>query len=525
MGFRIDARYVLGTYLGHDATGTPSRRPDCARLHAALTHAAGSGSTAVLAGDDLAPSPQAQAALRWMENNPPSAIAIPNMRFTATGGATAYRDQGFFDKNDMKTKSARAYSNAVTVSGPFSWWWTMDVPDDVIDVLATLCEDIGCLGDNHASVIVELHSSADIDTETPERQMFFRESGSTDMPRPGWEGERIPTPGRGEELQRCYLENRPAKKKQPKDSASIRVEPTMHRITENCAVKTWYKPATASVSDAPWRSVIYLPTDVDVPVQERVGWCVAMHRAICSRLGNDAAPIVTGKYTDTALVPTNRVAIHFIDKETAPLVADSGVGFHVLVPHGMPLEEEAELLTALGRVGSVYRKGCRNIPLSAPQVVSAETFWVPPADGLHRVWQPVPALVPETRPMRGAKRSKPWALTDAAKLSVGHVFREQLRTLGHEATTRSELVDAVDRSGVHVVNARKINDSSWRRYVHRTPKHLTIEPYTATIDLADLALATSVVAVGQSRHMGGGLLLPVDLPKSAWQSMTGGATS
>jgi len=39
-----------------------------------------------------------------------------------------------------------------------------------------------------------------------------------------------------------------------------------------------------------------------------------------------------------------------------------------------------------------------------------------------------------------------------------------------------------------------------------------VQPYRAEVMLGDLAGDRTMVAVGQSRHLGGGLLVPCDLP-------------
>jgi CRISPR-associated protein Csb2 len=53
------------------------------------------------------------------------------------------------------------------------------------------------------------------------------------------------------------------------------------------------------------------------------------------------------------------------------------------------------------------------------------------------------------------------------------------------------------------------------RYVHRTAEGTVIQPYRATVRLGGLAGQQTVVAIGQSRHLGGGLLVPLDLPAPA----------
>ena len=51
---------------------------------------------------------------------------------------------------------------------------------------------------------------------------------------------------------------------------------------------------------------------------------------------------------------------------------------------------------------------------------------------------------------------------------------------------------------------------------------MTAQPYTALISAGDLLADTGVAAVGQSRHLGGGLLVPADLPAELAQSVVRG---
>ena len=49
-------------------------------------------------------------------------------------------------------------------------------------------------------------------------------------------------------------------------------------------------------------------------------------------------------------------------------------------------------------------------------------------------------------------------------------------------------------------------------YAYKLPRTLPAEPWRGVVDLGNLATDTTLVAIGQSRHMGGGLLVPFDVP-------------
>ena len=49
--------------------------------------------------------------------------------------------------------------------------------------------------------------------------------------------------------------------------------------------------------------------------------------------------------------------------------------------------------------------------------------------------------------------------------------------------------------------------------MHRVNEHAIVRPYRATLTVGDLGGDRTVQAIGQSRHLGGGLLVPIDLPE------------
>jgi CRISPR-associated protein Csb2 len=47
-----------------------------------------------------------------------------------------------------------------------------------------------------------------------------------------------------------------------------------------------------------------------------------------------------------------------------------------------------------------------------------------------------------------------------------------------------------------------------------------IQPYRAVLNLGDLTGPRTIAAIGQSRHLGGGLLVPRDLPADIARRLT-----
>jgi CRISPR-associated protein Csb2 len=99
MPFAILADLPLGTYRGAGADGRPERIPSVARLHSALLCAAGFGPRAVEHGNDELELDDADgAALRWLEENPPDSVHLPELLINV-GRVTAYRDDGTLKKS------------------------------------------------------------------------------------------------------------------------------------------------------------------------------------------------------------------------------------------------------------------------------------------------------------------------------------------------------------------------------------------------------------------------------------------
>ena len=120
----------------------------------------------------------------------------------------------------------------------------------------------------------------------------------------------------------------------------------------------------------------------------------------------------------------------------------------------------------------------------------------------------VPAAVPDSR----ALRHGPWSLADAVRLSVGLVWRDELVGRGRGEAWYRQVADAAARRGVQVESVHRVTDTDLGRFVHRVAPGSVVQPYRAEVMLGDLAGDRTMVAVGQSRHLGGGLLVPCDLP-------------
>ncbi|MBP2453615.1 CRISPR-associated protein Csb2 [Mycolicibacterium lutetiense] len=290
--------------------------------------------------------------------------------------------------------------------------------------------------------------------------------------------------------------------------------PTPPPISHANALEVGYDPiGEPSPPPTPWRHVIHVGIDAPISNAERVRWSVALHRAMVAALDSDASDWITGRYDSSAVPPANRVAIQPVDAGVMSLSQHPhlGAGIAVLVPDGA-LDITIRALT---RVTRLYRRGHEPIQLGHRTTIEAANFWNTPAPGMARIWESLPAVMPETRrPRRNHRRS--WTLAESALLSVGFVFRDELPPVTAEVAEEryAAIVDSVEAHGVMALTASPIPDADVRKYAHKMPPGVVAQPYRLQLVGGNLVPERALIAVGQSRHLGGGLLCPVDRPAS-----------
>lgn len=504
----ITARFPLGIFLGHRPDGARAEFPDTARLHAALTHAAGQGSTAETDGLELRPRADAIAALKWLEEHPPAELRLPGHTpvASAVGGRSprAWRDEGVIEgqQKPWSRRVAKPQSDAVALAGPIGWGWEEEVPDEVRSILDQLCADVSCLGEADSPAVLEI---ADRSNWEPTHRLDL---GDTAFPAPGGVAVRTPVSGRFDELEELHRAANPLKRPSvAQDRHAWGARPSSHAPGE-VAVRECVYRAPDLVPDAPWAHAITIPVEGEAKAVDAVAWSVALHRAIVAHIRGGGAPaVITGRY-DGQAPPANRVAIHLVQPH--PLRADESrvPTFVVMLPPEID-EAERELLEhALAGTRRVYRRE-GDLELGTLETLSAKSFWKPPRDGDVRHWRPTPALVPEVRRQGGTG----WSLQDAVALSVGHVFRDWFKPLVDGKAPRYRgLAQVVRDHGVRGCDLRVVRDSNVSRYVHKTPRDLVVQPVVGLIDVGHLVTPTALFAAGQSRHLGGGLMIPEDVP-------------
>lgn len=524
MPVRIEAQFILGTYQGHRSDGSADVLPDPARLHAALVSAAGLGPRAILGSSELTLNRDDESALRWLENNPPERIQWPPHRKVASGYRIAYRKEGVVVKEVgvIKEKVAgRRHSDATALVGPVIWEWST-MPSKVLEILSDLCPEVPCLGETTSPVRLTLMA-----TEGP---ASGDENGSTtwmldrgaSLDRAGID-VRVPHVGRTSALIAAHMASRKGSPRPSQDGHAWTAYPAPSPVTSSGLRYATYVPERPPVPELPWTRAILIPvvdpSGQELPEHRRVGFAVSVHRALIARIGTGAVPAITGTYEPGVRRPPNRLAIQYLTSSIVALI--NGTGHRrgpmvaLLIPADCDPVAERQIAGALRGWTYVRHRG-HDYDLKVDEVVAvaADKFWRSPVPGTVRRWITATPAVPETRPQQPADGRR-WTLADAAAVSVGLLWRDVLdRDSRRGPDLFAHLHGAVRGQGFRVADLTQVTTRPASDYVHATPENLVVQPYRALLDMGTLLTSQSVVALGQSRHLGGGLLLPIDIPEA-----------
>ncbi|HSW41531.1 MAG TPA: type I-U CRISPR-associated protein Csb2 [Patescibacteria group bacterium] len=497
MSFAIVAEFPLGVYRGHTSDRERDPLPSPARLHAALLNAAAQGARAEADRTLLRPCARDREALVWLEGHAPDAMNVPTMAASGAG-VIAYRQEGFFHSWVPKVREDRLDGTAL--SGPLAWVWTTDPPPEIGTALAALCLDVSHLGTADSPVILRCGNAVVTHRRDPDASLFSGRGVEVEVPRVG----------RTAALEAAHDVRVGKAPTAARDRATTTESATVVPVEQESLARVRYVALEAPPPVAPWPTVVLLPVDEEIPPGQRVAWCVALHRALISRVGDGAPTLITGQYEPGVRRPANRLAIQYVST-AVPAAPDTGTvgAFALLVPADADPADLAILDRAVRGLKDVRVDPRRVARLHHEVIVlPGDQFWTQVPDGHVRVWVTDPPAIPESRPVRG----RSWTLGDAALLSVALVWRDDFERTGRRAEWYARLVDAVSGLGAAVLEAHKLNSPDGRRYVHHVGPETAVQPYRAALRLGTLAGDRTVVAIGQTRHLGGGLLTPVDLP-------------
>lgn len=496
----------MGVYLGHERDGSPEALPSFARLYSALVHAAATGiSCSEDRGQgDVTVAGDARRALTWLEENPPEYMSIPEYHTGRSWASTAFRKEGVF-RSELKTVkykvTERSIGEGTALADAVAWIWDVNLPEDLLGVIDRMCADVAYLGESSSRVILELVDEVKPTHKYLQSRGFFS---------PGGFEVELPTLGRLDSLEQQFMAGRPKKRPTKAADKHTLAMPSSEIPIEAGLIKRRIVRVDEDKSlPVPWDGVVAIPIEKGPKVksEERVALAVAFHRALISVIGTGAPASITGKYLEGMEIPANRVAIQYL-------------------PAGMPVQDELEdcahflLLLPLGLGGSdlgvlaqalerlrVIRTRLGKFEL-APELrfMRAADFWGKPVTDSPRQWTIDPAAVPE-RWIRGEGQAEVYG--DTIAWSFGNIIRD---LPGVELKNQTRLRrKQLEGAGFRVDTVKPLVTRHPERYVHRTNKQMPIMPYVGTLEFGRLLPPTALVSIGQSRHLGGGLLIPVDL--------------
>lgn len=507
----ISAEFPLGVYTGHGADGAAEKVPAISRLFSALIQAAAVGSLST--GDARSPfTPGALEVLEWLEEHPPSAMAVPTVVPVSAGGRTyTYRKEGVFLKEVGRVNNkvtARTMSEGFALGGPVLWIWEdVEAGSGMIRTLDTLCADVPHLGETSSPVRLRVHTGDTVGEPT------HRLDDAAGLRQHAGELRQVmPTRGRLAELEAAHAaqyRGKPPSVAADKHTTSTR--PHAPRPDETCQRTGVFRPVDTLDADVPWSHVLALPIASQsrpVPEERFVSVCVALHRAIVARMGAGAPPEVTGRYAPSMPPAANRVALHYVPGDVDGLpFDDSHDRFLLMVPRGMSGHALGALVGALTGLRRVVTKAHQlAVEPDKVEVFAGDAFWRAPRPGYTRAWEAMPAVVAERR-LQSVVGIRDVDL--AAAWSLGNVFRELYPETGD--TQAAARYAAVTDLGVRL-SGRALRTLTPSAYVHKTNRASLPQPYRLTVDMGSLVSDRSIVALGQSRHLGCGLLVPRDVP-------------
>ena len=494
----IIARFPLGVYTGHKRDGSADTLPDPARLHAALLNSAAQGTHAVLGEQGLEPSETSLKALMWLEKNPPDGIEIPEyMPVYKDARRFMYREVAPAKKKRKTEK--RTISEGTAVSGKIGWVWKQ-VPDDIANTLEQLCDDVPYLGESTSVAVLapgDVNPNLNLDL-----QGSPLESGGTML--------RVPAIGRTNALLEMYRNNNPTvENDKPKEEE----KPENLPVTHECLTQVKYSTPEPEYPEVPWSRALLLEIEgEELSPEEHVALCVALHRAIIAGIGYGASSFFTGKYPRGAEVPANRLAFHYIPAHYIQHLGIKNSVIAIMIPENTSPEDLIQLGRSLNAVPYLWGRtfGKRKVYFGG-QIINAHEFWPAVQPGYRRLWKPLTAIVPETRPVKKRDGGPRWTLADSGLLSIAYVWRDKFNTAARGEQRYLELRSQVEeQSDAQVYHARTIHTRP-TAYVHKVPQNVMPQPWHGVLSLGNLTNDRTIIALGQSRHLGAGLLVPYDV--------------
>lgn len=542
MTFAIRVHFRLAAYQGASEYGEVESFPTPLRLFQAMVssvHTVFSSKEEQSAHID-----RLNTALEWMESNPPEAIRFPETvpQSQTSRHAIAYRCKAdYMCKADKAPKAERAQSSVMYRSdeqGDLVLEWETGPDMEERSAIADLCWEIPFLGGAGSPVRITVEEGFDF--PLPDSYLLRPESQSlTEI-----EHARellCPASGLHQELMDHYAQANPhptskiLKDSLTKKDMEVRSEKRLQCVHRNTYIPQQQVKATVTL---PWTRMLIIPARVESNAtawnprdDEMTAWCVALHRLLVRRWGTDVSPYLTGRWSTASMVkrPANNIAIQILRKDYASLIANQKIAeslpaFVLMIPDEMDTGSLRKLGTIVRSLANARIYCSHSKPalrLGNPISGDGVHLWNKPKAGIRRIWSPMPFSVNETQAEKSpVGQNRTWTAKCNLAISIGHVFRDTFRSLESREAGRGRywrLVDAVTAkdSFVRILAAHNVARPDMGNYVHKMREGFLITASTGLIAFDDV-IEDEILTIGQSRHFGGGLLIPLDCPESCF---------
>ena len=504
MSLELRADFLFGWYQGHSRAGRLEDVPSLDRLHAALLAGACSLERQEGKRPDKDLDSLDQELFSWLEANAPDAVLLPGV-IIQQSNAVAYRDKGGLKGGIDAPKKEGVASGRSFVDGPICWYWDSAPADELVRRLGDIANEVPYLGESESRVILGVSRVADIP------------NGALRACEPSFDARSFAAADRGftDELARFHKQ-RQKKVKRDKTTQNEEEQSLQFNFTHLRNVYYAYTEKEDASIDVPWRHGFAMKVlGRRIAREEYVAVSVCLHRALVKAFGDDLPKAL--RYAQLQPL-ANGLAIQVISADAPSNCLSCGDGADallVMLPNGMSLEEEALIAKGLSRITRLYGKrlGAMDVAFTGERL-DLDEFWDPTPQGCRRMFATDPLFIPDSRPPSRSKNGGvEWKIDDDARVAFGHVWRNlgfSVATKGDQG--RIDLSRAVEQSGVGVGGGRVVPASNIRDYVHHTNKGSLLVGAWAMVDMGELGHDRCVCAIGQTRHIGGGLLVPVDIP-------------
>lgn len=523
--FAITAEFPLGFYQGADSSRNIEPIPTPNRLFSALVSAAGESPLAETTEAGLAISAQSRDALKWLEHNPPQHITVPE-NIQSSHDVTAYKVLGLRADAKYGNPVAKNAIERSALAGRVVWYWDTPPTPAIAEHLSLLTAEVPYLGEAASPVTLQATTIESDDVNKECNYSLVPEEDSLTSLQHNSVAVPIPLPGRLESLEEAFAHSRSPVR--PSMDKLIQNEYETYQPWPDAQIQDrWYAPVLIPPQTPdPWDEVFILEVEPSNPHTKWVPqaaditrWCVALHRTLVYAHGYGAPAVLTGKAARGLPRSANNTAIHIVhqtDQVNHDWQPGGSSAFVVAIPSDTSESDRAAVYLALQKSLKQTIWFNRNTRVRVTNIshVSGASFWSQPQPLTKRFWLTRPLSIADTRPIKTNFDGARWSLQDAALLSVGMVWRDYFGVSGRGESFYQELSHAASKA-VKVLANQRVHGQDLPRYHHRSHANTLIAGYTALLDLNGLLSPEGFAAIGQSRHLGAGLLVPVDIPIAA----------